>query len=50
MRKHVLKHGLVIGLSALMLGSASAPPQVYAEASIAQEKASIVDVTEVLKR
>ncbi|WCF09016.1 ETX/MTX2 family pore-forming toxin [Paenibacillus thiaminolyticus] len=51
MRKHALKHGLVIGLSALMLGSASAPPQVYAEASIAQEKSiGIVDVNEVLKK
>ena len=51
MGKHVLKHGLVIGLSALMLGSASVPPQAYAEASIAQEKSiGIVDVNEVLNK
>ncbi|WP_374020674.1 ETX/MTX2 family pore-forming toxin [Paenibacillus thiaminolyticus] len=51
MRKHVLKHGLVIGLSALMIGSASTPPQAYAQASIAQAKSiGIVDVNEVLNK
>ncbi|GAC42378.1 ETX/MTX2 family pore-forming toxin [Paenibacillus popilliae] len=50
MRKYV-KASLIIGLSFLIIGSVSAPPQAYAQASIAQEKSiGIVDVNEVLQK